>query len=433
VKWQRYSIPLIFILGFCLRAYTILSQGLNADEAKAVAFVLDPSWTSITWDNYPPLFYLIGKFIALTPINPVLGLKLFVCLVSAGSLFFFLRLLKRQEIFPFWAFLLIAIWPVSIFYSTLVRPLILIEFFAILNYSYFEDLARGRRDRRTWNLFFASLVGLTLSTYVSAIYIAYLGFLSWRRKMLGELDNFESTVAVVYFLVSCAWMLAIRWKNLSWLFINVSLSEKAQASVFLLKNLLASDWTLLGLFAGLAVWRQSLESLAVISIVFAINLFTGMAIYEARFLLFFYPVLFLQLLSHLQLMNPVWLRHVVYAGVFLLSLQSVSSVVQVKRSGLAELQTISGMQNFDTIAGPLDQMSMAHLFPGKETASMTSLLYSPCCQACLVFDYSGFSKLLGSDMQRQLAERRFEILGQGTAGARSLQPFDYMEIKRQCP
>jgi hypothetical protein len=433
VKWQRLTIPLIFILGLYLRAFIILSQGLNSDEAKAIGFILDQSWTSITWDNYPPLFYLIGKFIALTPINPILGLKLFVCMVSSSSLFFFLRFLKRQEIFPFWASLLIAIWPVSIFYSTLVRPLVLIEFFAILNFSYFEDLVQGRRHRRAWLLFYGSLVGLMLSTYASALYFAYLAFLAWRRKLLGELDAFERWTAFLFFLASCCWMLAVRWKNLNWLFLDISMIEKGHASAFLLKNLLASNWLFLGLFAILSIWRQSIESLALVAIVFAINIVGGLAIYEARFLLFFYPILFWQIIHHFQAVSPTWFRHLIYMVATFLAMSSVYSFLHLQRSGLSEIQTLSQQRSIEAIAGPIDQNTMAILFPGKQIASPESILLETCCQGCFVFEFLGPSHLTLPKMKEQFQALHFETISQGKTSFQSLEIFEYLEIKRQCP
>ncbi len=415
----------------------VFGQSLNLDEAKAIGFILDPSWTSITWDNYPPLFYLIGKILLFLPFDPTLILKSFVFVTSSASFLLFARFLDRDRSFSFWVFPLLALLPAAIIYPTLTRPVILIEFFSVLNLLACEKILNDQWGRKNWLLFFGSLTGLMLSTYASVLYVVFLAFVMWNRRFFAKLDRPGKYALAIYLIASALLLFAIRWDTLSWLFLESPIYHRSWASALILRNLMTSSWISLVIFCALSLWRRSYESIFLVALISAVNFVSGVVAYEARFLIFFYPFLFLMFIRHIQAIGWKWPRNLLFALILAISIDSTWFALNMKRSGVQELQKIAKERNVESVGMPREHQAWAFLFPGQTTFELSDFFEQKdfgqkCCHSCLLFDFKNLSKLSSAKAFQRMTELDLELVDTGNAGLGSFEPFEYLEVRRQC-
>jgi hypothetical protein len=294
----------IFIIGILIRSYFVFFKGTNIDEFTSIGFAADPSWQSLFWDNHPPLFYLIGKLLLSMGTDPELTLKYLILGINGLSLFLYALIFGKKS--PF-VFFLLAIAPVSLANSTLIRPTALIELLALTTLYFFIKIFQKKESNKLSKgaLIFSFLL-LCLTTYTAVLLLGLLtlyAFVQFKwRPQRKQVWGLLALAILSSFLLS-----EIRWGSLQWFTNKTEWLDSMNASLLWLRNMFGYSWVSLGVFGYLIssrkLWFLGVFLFAVISI----NPLLSIQAMEPRFLMTIIPsiyfIVFDETLSRLSLVK----------------------------------------------------------------------------------------------------------------------------------
>lgn len=180
-------ITAIVVVGLLFRLFSI-NQGLWLDEAIGAIAARDYSYWGIiteflTYDNHPPLYYLLLKLWSSVFGYSDISLRLPGVLLGVFCVYLTWKLTKtfapRVHFLPA---LFVALNPFLIYYSQEVRMYMLNTAFAILLIFSFLKTLEKKTTWRSWVVFAISLVGLMFTDYVPVFLLPVIPIYAWISK-----------------------------------------------------------------------------------------------------------------------------------------------------------------------------------------------------------------------------------------------------------
>lgn len=185
--YSQNRMALVYTLGILAVGIKLLAAWKDvywSDEMISLEFARDPSWSSVFWDNSPPLFPLILKFWTRIFASDF-AIKLLPVIFSSLTPWVLYRLAKNfyTERISAIVLLLASCHMMSLHYATEVRAYALCELLAALQlYYYFSICAYSDGRRRHLAGFVITSTGLLLTQYFSIVLIAAQTVVFIRRR-----------------------------------------------------------------------------------------------------------------------------------------------------------------------------------------------------------------------------------------------------------
>lgn len=378
---ERYLFRIILIFGLALKFYFIFFKDLNMDQITFIGFVTDPSWTSIFWDNYPPLSHIVGKVINLLSFQFLPVFKTFIFLTTAISYLFFSQLIYKK--FGPLAVVLYSVLATGLVDATLIRPVFLIEFFATLNFYFFYSLLENNRQEKflkfSWGL---SAIGLLLSTYTAIVYFVFLAiYFYYKIKDSNSEINFSRLQKLFFTFILClagAGFFLIRWATLNWISIDVSFLSSLKSSFLWIRNLYGYSWFILLSCGALFLYFRNKTGGIFLGIIFLVNPILGRIAIEPRFILFLVPILIFLLLECVDQIKKISLKNSLYLLLIFFALWNTGWFLVNQRSDIEAAQKWLDQKKFDAFLLNLSRSTYFAINPAIQAGQWNSLALRPC-------------------------------------------------------
>lgn len=381
---------LIILAGLLVRSYFVFFKGLNSDQATSLGFIQNPWWQSVWWDNAPPTFYFFGKIIKVLAqsdmgltTHAMQGLIFLLNGTSFVLLAFYLIRNIRGASLLYWLFAL-ALFPVTLIDGTVIRPAVLIEFFAVLNFLAFKRILNGTTDFKTHALMGLSAIGICVSSYACLLYFIVLAFyfLYEKREIpngrvsLSEIKaalkaghyKFLILMFLIFAVLGGVLYTRIRWDHLIWFKNETSFRTSIWASVIWVRNLVGYNWiALLTIF--FVSWRLKNWKLPVsFSFLFLFNLISSRAAVEPRFVIFLWPLIFVTMTElDLKFLKLNWIPRPWINGAKLLILfvwiWQTAWFLKEPRSTLSEAVEFAEQSAVQSVLIEMSPSALDYLFP----------------------------------------------------------------------
>jgi hypothetical protein len=416
----------ILLLGMGIRAYFSFFLPHNIDEYITIGYVNNPSWASVTWDNYPPFYYLLGKFLGLISPNHVLNLSILSFALSSASLFLIWKTANWKS--PL-AALLASLYAVSYLNSTMTRPVALVEFFAALNFFFYQRLVQEHTNQKEVNLwpFSFSAIGLLISSYSSLLYFALLFFLAFRdkvlnRQRLGLFLGFLSFSTFYYF--------SIKWGSLGWIRARGGISDSIQASYELLKNIFGYSRPALWIFLGLFVWDRSVFALAAVLAVFLVNPILGTTATEPRFLISIVPLILWMSLQTLKTPSHKIFRTILSLMIVGLFARQMQMALDTRQSGFEEAMAWLKTDKDLVLWQTLTPVPIHAIDPERELVTNSRNRCIP--KVALLFSRHTDSAYFSIDRLQWLTDSDYKLIQKKEFAIDSVEPISIVVYERDC-
>jgi uncharacterized membrane protein len=325
---------LIFLaIGFALRLYQLGDLDYWYDEMVSVHFADLPNWSSVLWDNSPPLYPFILKiWVRLFNDSEAITRYLSV-LFSMGSfsvLWFFAN--RRTALFY-----LLSVLSLSCARET--RPYALYELFAVIN---LVVLSRTMKARTTPSRFFLSQIGLALTHYFAAIPILVENlflFFKRRKKVFLIFPILICSVAIYFFLSQ------LKIESLSWMKLRYKIQPNGWSPLPIYLQLANGSGLIVAAFFSGIIWdirkwkKQNDFSRYLIILLlgplFILSIASGLSDYAfllPKYFIFLVPAFLFYLNGKIDHLPKAKLRNIVILAFVALSLPSLKGVYNEARA-----------------------------------------------------------------------------------------------------
>ncbi len=177
-----------------------------------------PDWRALFWDNHPPLFHLILKFVVqFVPLDELYIRILPIAISTITIAVFTFEVLRRFDRHLAIAMAIVFTFnPVSFGVSQLVRPYCLFELLSVLQFFSWLDFLDGKpKSRQSWICFSVLVCGTHYLGLLSSVVQFFLILLHGRKGQKRAL-NFLTLLAPIVFGSLLA-LIGFRFSHLGWM------------------------------------------------------------------------------------------------------------------------------------------------------------------------------------------------------------------------